>query len=336
MLEMEIIPKFKLVWCHYFKSKILNLKVKIKILLIFQFFLVVTIYSQENEFAVNENNTSVRTKGFHAGIYVGAFWANKNTANLYDGYGFDANGQRNTFSNSLLYNQIVNIYGGGYNGRDLIAELLNVNHQDWSFSEKDMPANLRYTTTYMVGLNTRYQIDKKTNIIFNINASKLVVNAKFTITSLASINGFNNQIKLNQFTVTGAEQRLMMQLGYQKIIGKDEKINVVVEGGLNIIFSKAQKNNAYLNSTLNNGPNPINIDLMSAYNQAPFNYYSGQYLVGAGIGAFGGIGLHFNINPKYTVQVLYAPSYDRISIGYDPRFKLQNGLGLRFYYNLTH
>jgi hypothetical protein len=198
-----------------------------------------------------------------------------------------------------------------------------------------MPANLRYTTTYMVGLNTRYQVDKKTNIIFNINASKLVVNGKFTISSTTTSNGFQSQAKQNQFTITGAEQRMMMQLGYQKIIGKNEKLKFMVEGGLNVIFSKAQKNMIYLNSDLFNGANNISVDLMTVYNQVPYSYYSPKYLVGAGIGAFAGLGLHLTINPKYTVQLLYSPSYDRISIGYNPKFKLQNGFGLRFYYNLS-
>jgi hypothetical protein len=296
-------------------------------------------FSQANEQTEDDSSSTVtlnpNQKTFHAGAYVGAFWANHSTAGLYDGYGFDEFGVRNTFANSILYNQIVNIYGGGYGGVDLIAQLLNVEHKDWYFNEQNMPTNLRYTTTYMVGLNTRYQVDKKTNIIFNINASKLVVDGKFTISSTTTSNGFQSQAKQNQFTITGAEQRMMMQLGYQKIIGKNEKLKFMVEGGLNVIFSKAQKNMIYLNSDLFNGANNISADLMTVYNQVPYSYYSPKYLVGAGIGAFAGLGLHLTINPKYTVQLLYSPSYDRISIGYNPKFKLQNGFGLRFYYNLS-
>ena len=299
----------------------------------------VKCFSQLNEQTEDDSISIVsinpNQKTFHAGVYVGAFWANHSTAGLYDGYGFDEFGVRNTFANSILYNQIVNVYGGGYGGVDLIAQLLNVEHKDWYFNEQNMPFNLKYTTTYMVGLNTRYQVDKKTNIIFNINASKLVVNGKFTISSTTTSNGFQSQAKQNQFTITGAEQRMMMQLGYQKIIGKNEKLKLMVEGGLNIIFSKAQKNIIYLNSDLYNGANNISVDLMTVYNQVPYSYYSPKYLVGAGIGAFAGLGLHLTINPKYTVQLLYSPSYDRISIGYNPKFNLQNGFGLRFYYNLS-
>lgn len=276
------------------------------------------------------------TKGFHAGLYVGAFWANQNTAYIYDGYGFDENGLRNTFANSILYNQIVNVYGGGYGGVDYIAQLLNVNHGDWYFNQQNMPINLRYTTTYMVGLNTRYQINKKANITLNINGSKLLVNGKFTISSATRTNGIQNQGKVSEFTIVGAEQRLMFQLGYQRIIGKNEKLKFMVEGGLNIILSKAQTNQAILSSDQNDGANNFTIDLMNVYNQAPYIYYSKKYLIGVGIGAVAGLGLHLTINPKYTIQLLYNPSYDRISLGYNPEFKLQHGVGLRIYYNLSH
>jgi hypothetical protein len=290
------------------------------------------------EDAVNSKDSLYQNKihkGFHAGLFIGAFWANKNTAYLYDGYGFDQNGQRNTFGNSILYDQIVNYYGGGYGGVDYIAQLLNVNHKDWYFNEQDMPTNLKYTTTYLIGLNTRYQIDKKASISLNINGTKLVVNGKFTISSITTNNGFQNQAKQNQFTITGTEQRLMFQLGYQRIIGNHEKLNFMVEGGLNIILSKVQKNEAYLTSDQYNGANNININLMSVYSQSPYNYYSAKYFVGVGIGAFGGLGFHLTINPKYTVQLLYSPSYDRTSLGYNPKFKLQNGVGLRVYYNMS-
>lgn len=307
--------------------------------------LLFTINTNAQDTDAITNNDSVQSpivinKGFHLGLYVGAFWANRSTAYLYDGYGFDQNGQRNSFANSILYNQIVNVYGAGNGGTDLIAQLLNVNHDDWHFTEQDMPINLKYTTTYLVGLNTRYQIDKKASITLNINATKLIVNGKFTINSTSSNNGLPSQAKINQFTITGAEQRLMFQLGYQRIIGKNEKLNLLVEGGLNIILSKVQKNQAFLNSSQVNGQtggsqNNINIDLMSVYNQPPNNYYSAKYFVGVGIGAFAGLGVNLTINPKYTIQLLYNPSYDRISLGYNPNFKLQHGFGLRIYYNMS-
>ncbi|MBI3521133.1 MAG: hypothetical protein HY062_17465 [Bacteroidetes bacterium] len=306
-------------------------------------FMIPSVYLKAQEYEPSVQDTSaqqtyVQGKGFHLGLYIGAYWANRGTAYIYDGYGFDQNGQRNSFGNSILYNQIVNVYGGNNGGTDYIAQLLNVNHGDWYFNEQDMPINLKYTTTYLVGLNMRYQINKKAGILLNINGTKLVVNGKFTISSTAGNSGGfqNSQPTVNQFTIVGAEQRLMFQLGYQRIIGNNEKLNLLVEAGVNFSLAKAQKNQAVLNSSNpNNSQNNITIDLMSIYHQPPYNYYSAKYLIGGGIGAIGGIGMHLTINPRYTIQLLYSPSYDRIGIGYNPKFKLQHGVGLRVYYNMS-
>lgn len=319
------------------------IKPTFKIVFISLCFFYISTFAQDSEPELDNNDTTTyipsKNKGFHAGLYVGAFWANKNTAYVYDGYGFDINGQRNTFGNSILYNQIVNVYGGGNGGVDYIAQLLNVNHGDWYFNEQDMPFNLKYTTTYLVGLNTRYKVNKKSNLTLNINATKLTVNGKFTIhsnpSSIGTPTAVTNQVTLNQFTIVGVEQRILFQFGYQRIIGNDEKLNLMVEGGLNVILSKAQKNQAILNANPNSGQNNITIDLMSIYNQSPYNYYSAKYLIGGGIGFYGGIGIHLTMNPKYTIQLLYSPSFDRVNMGYSPQFKLQHGVGLRIYYNLS-
>jgi hypothetical protein len=321
----------------------MNFQQKIILLLIALLLSFISSYkAQEDETENTDTNTVQRvykTKGFHAGLYVGAFWANKSTAYIYDGYGFDINGQRNTFTNSILYNQIVNVYGSGNGGTDYIAQLLNVNPGDWYFNEQDMPINLRYITTYLIGLNTRYRINNKESITLNAYGTKLAINGKFTISSVTSTNfgsGSSSQGRINEFTIIGAEQRLMFQLGYQRILGDNEKLNFMVEGGLNIILAKAQKNQAILRSSNPNLiQNSITIDLMNIYNQPPYNFYTSKNMTGVGIGFFGGFGLNLNINPRYSIQLLYSPSFDRISLGYNPKFKLQNAVGLRVYYNFS-
>lgn len=267
-------------------------------------------------------------KGFHLGLIVGTYIANKSTTSLYDGYGFDVNGMRNTFPNSFLYNQIVNYYGGGYGGPDLVAQALNVNHNEWSFNESDMPINMHYTVAFQVGLNTRYNLSKKRAIIFNVNGTKLTVNGNFSISTSIISNGIQGVPVVHPYTITGSEQRLMFQLGYQKILGDDEDvINLFVEGGFNLTLAKVTRNQAYINGS----GGVIQMDLLSAYNQMP--YYRAKYLTGVGPGVFAGIGVNVDINPKYKLQLLYAPSYDAVRLGPDPQFKLQHTIGLRAYYN---
>lgn len=308
-----------------------------KVVVFFMLFVLVSVNltAQDDEDTEPKPKTDSLRKGFHLGAYLGAYFANKYSASLYDGYGYDINGQRNNFANSLLRNEIINVYGGGNGGVDKIAELLNVAHTDWEFNESGMPINLRYQPAYLIGLNMRYVVDNKQAFLFNINGTQLTVNGKFNIYSKSSGTStnpsFNGQVNQNQFTIVGSEQRLMFQFGYQRYYGENEKINLFTDIGMTVLMAKVQKNQAYLVN--NNGS--IVIDLMNPYNNPSFNYYRAKYFVGVGLGAFASLGINMNLNPKYTVQLLYNPSIDLVPLGDTRKFKFQQGLGLRFYYNLS-
>ena len=262
---------------------------------------------------------------------------------MYDGYGFDVNGIKNNFASSFM-NQFMNYYGGRTGnpsnststgtttGTDIVAQTLGVNSGDCSFGPTDMPYDLTYNMTYLVGFNGSYNINKTSSIIFNVNGTKLAVNGKFTIATTNTVNGSPSQTYLRQGTITGGEQRLMFQLGYQKVLGSNDKLNFFVEGGLNVVMAKFLKNQAIIQSSNPSVP-PLVIDLASIYNTSQYNAFHAQ-LTGVGVGIFAGAGIHLTINPKYTIQVLYNPSYDKVNLGDTPSYKLQNGFGLRFYYNL--
>ncbi len=296
--------------------------------------------------AQEDDSTAVgidTTKKIHVGLFIGAHFANKYTATLYDGYGFTPDGVRNDFANSFM-NRFMNYYGGKtydpsnpvntgtVTGTDQIAQTLNVAPGDWSFNESDMPFNLTYNMTYLVGFNGSYNFNKKSALIFNINGTKLTVNGKFTIATTNTATASPNKSYLREGTITGGEQRLMFQIGYQKVLTNHDKFNFFAEAGLNIVMSKFIQNQAYIPNGVAGGA-PLVIDLGSIYSNPNYIYIKSQ-LTGVGYGIFTGIGLHLTINPKYTIQALYNPSFDRINIGESPTFKMQNGFGLRFYYNL--
>ena len=304
-----------------------------------------TVQAQDNDTEQDTTNHPVVTSGkkLHVGLFIGTYFANKYTANMYDGYGFDVNGIRNDFESSFM-NQFMSYYGRHGNnpssnvntntatGPDLVAQTLGVAPGAWSFGPTDMPYDLTYNMTYLVGFNGSYNLNKTSSIIFNVNGTKLAVNGKFTIVTTSTVTGSTALNNIRKGTVTGGEQRLMFQLGYQKVLGTNDKVNFFVEGGLNVVMVKFLKNEALIQSS-NPGVPPLVIDLASIYNTSQYNALRAQ-LTGVGLGMFAGAGIHLTINPKYTIQVLYNPSYDKINIGDTPSYKLQNGFGLRFYYNL--
>ena len=290
--------------------------------------LSVNLISQESDSTETDLIIKVRKSKFLTGFYVGSYFANKYSASTYNGYGFDVDGNINSFLNSFMYQKIKNEYGGGYGQFDYIAEAIGVDRGQWEFTESDMPVNMRYVPAIMVGFNLRAALDKKSAFLFNVNGAKLGIEGNFTITTLRppSINpGINTNLKT--FAIKGGEQRLQFQLGFQKILGEDEKLNFFVETGLVGTLTKFDKNTIYINN--------LQIDLTYYVNQtinpAPLPT---RNPVGFGLGAFAGFGAHLAMSKKFTLQLLYTPSFEKINIGTNPTLKMQNAIGFRAYYNI--
>ena len=265
-------------------------------------------------------------RGFHVGFSLGALFANNATASLYDGYGFDRDGRRNDFSHSFMYEKIVNQYGGGYNQPDQIAVALNVNPGEWKFDESDMPLNMNYNVAFQVGFQSRYNLNKKEALLLNLVASKLSITGNFTITTTNSQQFGALSGNIRTFPINGGEQRLVIQTGYQRILGDDPTFNLFIEAGPSLTLVKFDKNQVKINNLL--------IDLTSGYSQPNLTQSGARVLTGVGLGAFAGIGINVNTNSKWTLQVLYSPSYELINIGEGPAYNLQNAAGLRAYYNM--
>lgn len=288
------------------------------------------VYAQNND--ENDSKIPVREKGFHIGLYMGSYFANKYTASLYDGYGYDIDGNKNTFLNSFMYNKIVLENGGGYPGSvDQVALALNVDPGSWTFNESDMPTNMRYVPAFLLGLQSRYTVDKKNAILMNLNVAKINVSGNFTIITTPATGSTQINKAIRTFAIKGAEQRLMLQFGYNRMFGDNEKVNFYVEGGLNMTLTKFDKNDILINNETT--PASLQIDLTASYSS--INGY-GAYVIkkpiGVGFGLFSGLGINFNMAESWIIQLGYNPSLERINIGENPRLKFQHAVGLRAYY----
>lgn len=285
-------------------------------------------FAQENTTFDGDGNPidNANRKGFNIGLHIGCLFANKYTATLYDGYGFDPNGQRNNFENSFMYNKIVLEYGGGYGQPDQIADALGVQHGEWSFNESDMPVNMRYSPAFLFGLQFRYSVDKRNAILLNVNGTQLNITGNFTITTNPPTNSTQINDAIKTCNINGVEKRVMFQLGYQRLLGESEKINFLVEGGLNVTMAKFDKNQITVGDLV--------IDLASYYYQPGYSSYTIRKPVGVGFGAFAGMGVNLNMANNFKIQLVYNPSYEGVNIGPEPRLKFQHAIGLRIYYSL--
>ena len=297
------------------------------------FFLLLIILSEKINAQNNDDKDEAETKIYKkskilSGFYIGSYFANKYSASTYDGYGFDINGNQNSFLNSFMYQKIKNVYGGGLGQFDQIASALGVDQGQWEFNESDMPINMRYVPAIMLGFNFKIPVSKNSAFIFNLNGSKLAIEGNFTMT-LLKVLGSNPAINSNikTFAIKGTEKRLLFQLGYQKIFGTDDNINFFGEIGFNGTLSQYNSNTIYINE--------LQIDLTYYLNQNNNPITSPtKPPTGFGLGAYAGLGLNIDLNSQFTMQLLYSPSHEKINIGNKPTLKLQNSIGVRFYYKI--
>lgn len=293
------------------------------------FLLLAAVVPAQDSTAVDDGDAPAKPrkeKGFQLGFFAGTYFANKYTSSLYDGYGLDANGQRNDFWHSAMYTQIVLVNGGYYSGQpDRIAMALNVQHGEWSFGESDMPVNLKYNIAFMAGANLRFALDKRRAFLLNANTSKLVINGDFTIeTQTLSSSGNQQPQQIRTFSLAGGEQRLLMQFGYQQIFGDNDKLNFFAEGGVNVTMVKFIKNQINVNGLV--------MDLTSIYYSYNWSAYRSRYLTGVGLGAFAGLGMNINLGSKWLMQFVYNPSYELVKLGATPKYTLNHAFGVRGYY----
>ncbi|MEO8759751.1 MAG: hypothetical protein ABI388_01925 [Bacteroidia bacterium] len=307
-----------------------------KLITLFLLLLLVSTNTFAQDDTTNTDDEPVKIKmrkGFQLGFSIGTVKANNYTAALYNGYGLDVYGHTNSFINSLMYQQIVNVYGGGNGyGTDRIAQALNVATGTWHFDNPAyMPSNMKYTIAFTAGLQFRYAITSRDAILGNVNTARISLGGNFTIeTDVPASNGFqnnNNTYNYQTFSIIGAEQRTTIQLGYQHIFGADDnRVSFFMEGGLNVNLDKLMKNQLNINGLV--------IDLTSAYRYQYSGYsaFNSKYLSNVGFGGFLGAGLNINISTKWLVQLVYNPSFDKINIGAAPKYTFQNTLSIRGYY----
>jgi hypothetical protein len=261
------------------------------------------------------------------GLYVGTLFPSGVTS-FYDGYGYDIYGNRHDFSNSFM-NRNINFFYGGTNGQpDQIATALGVNHGDWSFAESDMPTDLTYNIAFAFGAHASFNVDSRNSIALNFNTTKLSVNGNFTI-EIVNTSPQPQQpgdINVKTFGIEGEEQRFVFQLGYQHVFGEEGGFNFFAEGGVVCTMTKFLKNQIAINN--------LTIDLGYFYNQPLYDEFRKENISGLGFGAWTGCGLTTSNNARTTLQFVYNPSLEVISIGKNGNPSLQHYIGLRIYYNL--
>ncbi|MGB6037730.1 MAG: hypothetical protein WBG42_15750, partial [Cryomorphaceae bacterium] len=268
-------------------------------------------------------------KGLYVGLNLGFYFANNNTGVIYGGYGYQRDGTINDFANSWLNNSIQ----GNPEFRRQTSEALGLADGEWAFTEDDMPGLMQFSGSFMWGGHLRYMFNADFGVYGELAGTNPVTVGEFTIQTFSpSPNPAQNQ-PLRRFGIRGEEQRLMINLGLHRVLfreqfenqGRSTTILPYIDVGGVLTLTKFEEN-FY---SLDDG---IVRDLTIFFNQQNQFVDQANLLTGAGFGGFASIGGQITLGSKFTLNVGYNASFERIKLGDVNQLGLQSQIVLKAIY----
>jgi len=225
--------------------------------------------------------------GFLYGINLGTYRANRYNAQYYNGSACYNNNTHNIIQTTLIDNAVT---------YEAIKQNLNVT--DFWISE--LPTNMKYSFSLMMGLYVKYKI-KNSGIFLQFDFAKLTTKDVYTI---SYYNSFSQQDTIIMEPISGAEQRINIDLGYSHTFSPKSNIRPYIELGINMNNSK------FVN-------NKIQIGTLEYSIEDPYASYYKINRGGVGFGGFGGAGLDLVFNDNISLIPGFDFYYTRTRMGYN-------------------
>lgn len=257
--------------------------------------------------------------GFEAGINVGVYFGNNNTANFYNGmdYGDESNSADRIIDNIYYLNRINKVLDqNGY--RYPLEE---------GFYETEYPQVMHYSPAIYAGLTGRYWLNRRVAIAVSMNYSRLNARDQFVIYNTnPDIPPSNKENQYVLGTIAGQEDRVNIDLGLVNSFAVHEKMNFIFEVGFNLNNTTVIMNKINIYGLVldiqNKGPN----DYVPGGNTQQYNIRQG----GIGYGAYATPGLQINFNEGVSMDILAQFYYSYIDLEYFSQWGLHWAPYVRF------
>jgi hypothetical protein len=253
------------------------------------------------------------------------YFANSNTAHIYNGYGYERNGdlissfggQNPGFSDAWLNRAIQ----GTPNNIDRTNDAMGGIPRDfWAFTEEDMPLNMDYSGSFMFGGHLRYMLNSDFGVFAELNGTFPVTVGQFTIERTDLPLG-NQRDRIETFQIRGEEQRLSVNIGIHQVIGrkaaerkgKTPTILPFIDVGATVLFSKFEESFIQLNGDAPNSE--FEVDLTRFYNRQGAQTNEANLLTGVGLGGFANGGIQITLGRKFTIDLCYVANLQQVRLG---------------------
>ena len=202
--------------------------IKIKRTVFFIFFLSINIALLAQ---IVEENQYDEYSGMEAGLNVGAFFGDRNTANFYNGAG---NEEGMNSADRIIYNihymTMINevLEQNGY------RYLLGLDANGEPLYHAEYPTAMKFVPSIYAGLTGRYWLSRKFGISISMNFSRLTTSDKFVIYNDVEMPPSNKEDQYILGTIAGQDDRININLGLISSFYLNERLNFILEYGVNL------------------------------------------------------------------------------------------------------
>lgn len=263
-----------------------------------------------NIIAQTENDTDSLYKGWSFGANFGFYFANKGTANFYNGSG----------TNDISY-VLENQYW-----REPIEERIGYKIDTSIYPPWDLPQNMKYDPAMTIGFYAKYNFSKNFALYFQTNYVKLKTSDVFIL----HLYKYQNTLEptYRQYGIMGTEERFTLEAGLFKEYEMNEVVRIYTEAGINMVNTKVLMNKIEIEG--------MEYSIINVYGKQGYvpntplqEYEMRQGGLGWGISFGTGLRLVFNehlsIDPGFTLYLQkivikdntnFEPTYSRFGPSY--------------------
>lgn len=242
--------------------------------------------------------------GLVFGINIGGYFANKGSANFYNGTAtWDINDvqaqmysiEERLFLNDQVVQQVTNL---------IAAEAYTIPFDS-------PPAAMRYNPSLSVGFRLGYRFNNENGIFLDANFTSLKAADKFTLVTNLIPNPAEGTSDTRLYNIIGEEDRMSICLGYRAGIVINEMMNWYVEGGGTMLATRVNENYLEIEGTT--------FDLMIGAQFGPnFLNTPNSNLTAVGFGFYAGTGVEAFFDEKYEIDLGLRMMRDQVTLGGPP------------------
>lgn len=253
-------------------------------------------FSKRRRSHTEKEEDTVDITGWRYGLNIGFYFGNKNSANFYSGRPGNENTINYIINNKYRY--------------DELRQLINFSD---TFFILEYPSQMSYDPAVMVGFIAKYNFTNKMGFFFQFNYVKLKATDFFT----AEVDPmqFLTERDIRVYGIVGVEERVNIEMGLSRYLPIGPKMNVFLEGGLNINDSEVKSHEIQIE-----GQTYDIVNIYGSQNYVP-NTSLQSYDVrqgGIGFGAFFTGGVQFSFNENISMDPGISLWWKKINLaGYD-------------------